>query len=176
MTAVLEVTGVTKRFGDFTAVRDADLVVRPGEVVGLLGANGAGKTTLVRMVLGLVAPSEGSIRLFGSAPTRQARRRAGYVPQGLGLYEDLTVTENLRIFELGFHVCADHWGKGIATEAARAVIAFAFDELQASALFAGHHPENVASRRTLERLGFRHTHDELYPPTGLQHPSYLLAR
>jgi [ribosomal protein S5]-alanine N-acetyltransferase len=81
-----------------------------------------------------------------------------------------------RIFELGFHVRADHWGKGLATEAARAVIAYAFDVLDASALFAGHHPENVASRRTLERLGFRHTHDELYPPTGLQHPSYLLAR
>ena len=80
-----------------------------------------------------------------------------------------------RIYELGFHVCAEHWGKGIATEAARAVIAYAFDVLGASALFAGHHPENVASRRTLERLGFRHTHDELYAPTGLEHPSYLLG-
>jgi ABC-2 type transport system ATP-binding protein len=102
MSAVLEVAGVTKRFGDVTAVRDADLVVRPGEVVGLLGANGAGKTTLVRMVLGLVAPTEGSIRLFGSPPTLNARRRAGYVPQGLGLYEDLTVTENLAFTTAAF--------------------------------------------------------------------------
>jgi RimJ/RimL family protein N-acetyltransferase len=78
-------------------------------------------------------------------------------------------------FELGFHLCADFWGQGLATEAATAVIRFAFDELHASWLFAGHHPENEASRRVLEKLGFRLTHDELYPPTGLLHPSYRLT-
>lgn len=79
-----------------------------------------------------------------------------------------------RIFELGFHLCARCWGRGLAREAALAVARYAFDELGASALFAGHHPDNAASRRVLAGLGFRHTHDELYPPTGLLHPSYLL--
>ena len=92
---VLEVHGVTKRFGSFTAVDRASLAVAPGEVVGLLGANGAGKTTVVRMVLGLLAPSGGRVSLFGGPPGRAARRRVGYVPQGVGLYEDLTVAENL---------------------------------------------------------------------------------
>jgi ribosomal-protein-alanine N-acetyltransferase len=80
------------------------------------------------------------------------------------------------IFELGFHLCADQWGKGFATEAARSVIAHAFGALNARALFAGHHPQNDASRRTLLKLGFSHTHDALYPPTGLAHPSYILSR
>lgn len=80
-----------------------------------------------------------------------------------------------RIYELGFHLRPQHWGQGYATEAARAAIAHAFDTLHATALFAGHHPQNTASRRLLEKLGFQYTHAELYPPTGLEHPSYLLT-
>jgi RimJ/RimL family protein N-acetyltransferase len=79
-----------------------------------------------------------------------------------------------RVYEIGFHLRPPYWGRGLAQEAARAVVAFAFETLGARALFAGHHPRNSASRRVLEKLGFRHTHDELYPPTGLNHPSYLL--
>jgi RimJ/RimL family protein N-acetyltransferase len=75
-----------------------------------------------------------------------------------------------RIHELGFYVRPACWGRGLAVDAAQAVIAHAFDVLGAAALFAGHHPENHGSRRTLEKLGFRYTHHELYPPTGLQHP------
>ena len=78
--------------------------------------------------------------------------------------------------ELGVHLRFEHWGRGLATEAALTVISFAFDTLGVTALFTGHHPENHASRRLLERLGFTYTHDELYPPTGLRHPSYLLGR
>jgi RimJ/RimL family protein N-acetyltransferase len=81
-----------------------------------------------------------------------------------------------RQLELGFHLRPEHWGKGLATEAARAAIAFAFDRLRSEELFAGHHPANAASARTLRKLGFRYSHDELYPPTGLRHPSYVLAR
>jgi len=80
-----------------------------------------------------------------------------------------------RVFELGFHLRPAHWGRGYATEAARAVIAYAFDTLRATALFAGHHPRNDTSRHLLTKLGFRYTHAELYPPTGLEHPSYLLT-
>jgi ABC-2 type transport system ATP-binding protein len=87
--------GATKRFGDLLAVDGVDLVVVPGEVVGLIGANGAGKTTLIRMLLGLLLPTAGRIRLFGEPPSRSTRARLGYMPQSLGLYEDLTVAENL---------------------------------------------------------------------------------
>jgi ABC-2 type transport system ATP-binding protein/ribosome-dependent ATPase len=93
--STIAAVGVTRRFGDFIAVEGVDIAVAPGEVVGLLGANGAGKTTLIRMLLGVLQPSAGSVSLFGRAPTRAERRRVGYVPQNLGLYPDLTVQENL---------------------------------------------------------------------------------
>jgi ABC-2 type transport system ATP-binding protein len=96
--------GVCKRFGDLTAVDDVDLTVESGEVVGLLGANGAGKTTLMRMLLGLERATTGTIELLGSPITPAARRRIGYVPQGLGLYEDLTLEENLGFVAAAFKV------------------------------------------------------------------------
>jgi ABC-2 type transport system ATP-binding protein/ribosome-dependent ATPase len=89
-----ESRATTKCFGNVTAVDDVDLAVGSGEVVGLLGANGAGKTTLIRMLLGLLTPTRGTVSLFGSSPSRATRRRVGYVPQTLGLYDDLTVQEN----------------------------------------------------------------------------------
>jgi RimJ/RimL family protein N-acetyltransferase len=79
------------------------------------------------------------------------------------------------VYELGVHLRSAHWGRGLAEEAARAVIKFGFEEIGASALFAGHHPKNSASQRLLLKLGFRATHEEFYAPTGLNHPSYLLA-
>jgi ABC-2 type transport system ATP-binding protein len=89
-----EARKASRRFGAFTAVSAADLVVGRGEVVGLLGANGAGKTTLIRMLLGLLKPGDGAVLLFGSPPSVSTRRRVGYVPQTLGLYAGLTVAEN----------------------------------------------------------------------------------
>ena len=75
------------------------------------------------------------------------------------------------------HIRSRHWGTGYAYESSRAVIDHAFDTLRAaSSLFAGHNPKNDASRQLLSKLGFRHTHDEYYPPTGLMHPSYTLPR
>ncbi|MGW0039905.1 ABC transporter ATP-binding protein [Gordonia sp. NPDC003376] len=94
-TPVVTASALTRRFGSFTAVDDVTFTVSPGEVVGLLGANGAGKTTVIRMLLGLLAPSAGSVGLFGGPPAHRARARLGYVPQNLGLYRDLTVAENL---------------------------------------------------------------------------------
>jgi ABC-2 type transport system ATP-binding protein len=93
---------VTRSFGSFVAVDGVDLDVHRGEVVGLLGANGAGKTTLIRLLLGLLAPSSGAVYLFGEAPSRRTRQRIGYVPQGLGLYDDLTPAENLAFSEAVF--------------------------------------------------------------------------
>ena len=96
MTGVLlRARQVTRRFGTFTAVDNVSMHVQPGEVVGLLGANGAGKTTLIRMLLGLLPVTSGGVELLGGPPDREHRRRLGYVPQGLGLYGDLTARENL---------------------------------------------------------------------------------
>lgn len=94
---------VTRTFGPRTAVNGVSLEVQAGEVVGLLGANGAGKTTLIKMILGLLAPSSGHIRLFGERQRRELRRRVGYVPQNLGLYRDLSVQENLDFRADVFH-------------------------------------------------------------------------
>lgn len=92
---LLAVDGLVKSFGANRAVDDVSLRVDPGEVVGLLGANGAGKTTVIRMLLGLLRPDEGDAHLFGSPPSLESRRNLGYVPQGLGLYQELTVAENV---------------------------------------------------------------------------------
>ncbi|MEW6060040.1 MAG: ABC transporter ATP-binding protein [Actinomycetota bacterium] len=102
MTALAEATAVTRRFGRLVAVDDVDLEVDGGEVVGLLGANGAGKTTLIRILLGLLSATNGSVRLFGLPPSRETRRRIGYVPQSLGLYDDLTPDENLAFAHAAF--------------------------------------------------------------------------
>jgi ABC-2 type transport system ATP-binding protein len=101
---LLDCRNVTKRFGELVAVESADLTVSSSEVVGLLGANGAGKTTLIRVALGLLRPSEGEVLIFDQPPGIAVRRRIGYVPQSLGLYEDLTVRENLEFVSRAFGV------------------------------------------------------------------------
>lgn len=78
--------------------------------------------------------------------------------------------------EVGFHLVPRHWGQGLATEAAGAVIEYAFQTLDMKVLFAGHHPQNKSSRNALQKLGFVGTSAEFYEPTGLHHPSYLLYR
>ncbi len=95
------VEGLTRRFGDFVAVKDLSFRVRPGEVFGLLGANGAGKTTTFRMLCGLLPASDGQLRVAGKnlrkAPAR-ARARIGYMSQKFSLYGNLTVRQNLDFF------------------------------------------------------------------------------
>lgn len=78
------------------------------------------------------------------------------------------------IYEVGFHIRSNLWRRGYAREAAVTVIGHAFNTLKVNGLFAGHNPNNTASRHLISQLGFRHTHDEYYPPTGLNHPSYAL--
>lgn len=92
---LLEARELVVRFGSVRAVNGVSLAVMPGEIVGLLGANGSGKTSTIRATLGLARPSAGHVRLFGAAPSAGSRRRLGYVPQTLGLWPDLTVSENL---------------------------------------------------------------------------------
>ncbi|RIQ25077.1 ABC transporter ATP-binding protein [Jiangella rhizosphaerae] len=91
--------GLTKRYGDLTAVDRLDLRIEPGEVFGLLGPNGAGKTTTILMLLGLSEPTGGLVRVAGLDPTRQpleVKRRIGYVPDSVGFYGGMTGRWNLR--------------------------------------------------------------------------------
>jgi ribosomal-protein-alanine N-acetyltransferase len=84
--------------------------------------------------------------------------------------------EDRRVYEIGVHLRPAFWRRGLASEGFAAVVRDAFDRVGASALIAGHHPDNEASRRLILAHGFRHTHDEPYAPTGRRHPSYLLER
>jgi len=79
-------------------------------------------------------------------------------------------------YEIGFHLLPQFWGNGYASEAAKSVIDVAFHERGASALYAGHHPRNGASRSLLTRLGFACIGTHFYAPTGLQHPWYQLSK
>ena len=95
---VIEAQGLTRRFGDFTAVDHVDLAVRRGEIFGFLGSNGCGKTTTMKMLTGLLPASAGTSRLFGQAVDAGAfavRRRIGYMAQNFSLYGELTVWQNL---------------------------------------------------------------------------------
>ncbi|MBK6735331.1 MAG: ABC transporter ATP-binding protein [bacterium] len=101
----LHARGLTRRFGDFTAVDGLDLDVPAGEIFGFLGANGAGKTTAIRMLCGLLAPSGGEAMVAGvqvggnsGGQARELKRRIGYMSQRFSLYDDLTVAENLEFF------------------------------------------------------------------------------
>lgn len=78
-------------------------------------------------------------------------------------------------YEIGFHLRKKYWGMGYASEAANAVIDYSFNHLSAHKLFAGHHPQNEASKKLLTKLGFRYIGKEFYKPTGLYHPSYELV-
>lgn len=92
---------LTRRFGQFTAVDRISFEVEAGEVFGFLGANGAGKTTAIRMLTGLLSPSEGEASVAGfdvRTQIDQVRPRIGYMSQRFSLYDDLTVSENIRLY------------------------------------------------------------------------------
>lgn len=99
--AVIYAEGLTRRFGDFTAVDGISLSVARGEIFGFLGANGAGKTTAMRMFCGLLKPSAGKARVAGYdiwTETEAIKRSIGYMSQRFSLYDDLSVVENIRFY------------------------------------------------------------------------------
>lgn len=95
---MIEVTGLTKRYGEFTAVRDLSFVVRPGEVMGLVGPNGAGKTTTLRCATGIIPPTLGTVRIGGldlKDDPVGAKRRLAFMPDEPRLFDHLTVEQHL---------------------------------------------------------------------------------
>jgi len=95
---VIELNGLTKKYGSFTAVENLNLTIRKGEIFGLLGPNGAGKSTTILMMLGLTEPTSGTVEVCGINSTRQpvdVKRKVGYLPEDVGFYDDRTGLENL---------------------------------------------------------------------------------
>ena len=98
---VIKATDLTRRFGEFIAVDHISFTVQAGEVVGYVGPNGSGKTTTIRMLLGLLLPTEGEAYVLGYHVARQSelvRARVGYMSQKFALYHELTVSENLEFY------------------------------------------------------------------------------
>ncbi len=99
--------GLTRRFGDFTAVDNVSFRIRVGEIFGFLGSNGCGKTTTMKMLTGLLPASEGQAFVFGrpiASSTNETRKRVGFMSQSFSLYGELTVTQNLRLHGRLFHL------------------------------------------------------------------------
>jgi ABC-2 type transport system ATP-binding protein len=95
--ALASARDLTKRFDKLVALDGVSMAIKPGRITGLVGPDGAGKTTLIRILAGLMAPSEGKVELLGGAPADQLAE-LGYMPQRFGLYEDLSVIENLNLY------------------------------------------------------------------------------
>ncbi|WP_372890539.1 ribosome-associated ATPase/putative transporter RbbA [Rhodosalinus sp.] len=103
----IEAEGLTKRFGDFTAVDHVSFRIRQGEIFGFIGSNGCGKTTTMKMLTGLLEPSEGTAKLFGrpvDSGDLSMRRRVGYMSQSFSLYAELSVRQNLVLHAQLFQV------------------------------------------------------------------------
>lgn len=96
--APLILSNATKRFGGFTAVSGLSFEVPAGQIVGFLGPNGAGKSTSLRMSLGVMAPDEGDVRLFGAAPELKSLKRVGFLPEERGLYKKMTARDTITYF------------------------------------------------------------------------------
>ncbi|PWK19912.1 ABC transporter ATP-binding protein [Xanthomarina spongicola] len=100
-TNVIQAEGLTKMFGDFTAVNAITFEVKKGEIFGFLGANGAGKTTAIKMLIGISNPTSGQAHVAGFDVSTQAediKKNIGYMSQKFALYDDLTVKENITFF------------------------------------------------------------------------------
>ena len=94
---MIRTRALTKKFGALTAVDRVELSVEAGEIFGLVGPDGAGKTTLMRMLLGIMDPTGGSVEVMGNSSIESVKKLIGYIPQKFSLYRDLTVMENIRM-------------------------------------------------------------------------------
>jgi RimJ/RimL family protein N-acetyltransferase len=140
-----------------------------------------GDSDVTRLIGGPFSPQQIEERLAREIATYQSDR-VQYYPvflletgEHVGCCGLRPYQPDAKIYEIGFHLRKVHWGSGYAREAVKAMLAYAFYVKDFSGLFAGHNPANEASRRLLIELSFRYTHDEYYPPTGLNHPSYLMT-
>jgi ABC-2 type transport system ATP-binding protein len=118
--SIIELKGLTKRYGQFTAVDHLDLSIRKGEVFGLLGPNGAGKSTTILMMLGLTEPTSGSVTVCDLNPATDpvgVKRKVGYLPEEVGFYDDLTGLENLT-----YTACLNGMSSSAAEEKAIALL------------------------------------------------------
>ncbi len=118
----IEAEGLVQRFGDFTAVDHVSFRIEPGEIFGFLGSNGCGKTTTMKMLTGLLPPSEGTARLFGKAVNANdlaTRKQVGYMSQSFSLYGELSVAANLDLHARLFHLPDARRGPRIAELMAR---------------------------------------------------------
>ncbi len=93
---VLEIAGLSKKFGDRTVVNDVSFEVKRGEIFGFLGPNGSGKTTTIRMALGIIKQDRGSVRVLGSDPDRDVLKQVGYLPEDRGLLRKVRVMDIVR--------------------------------------------------------------------------------
>ena len=126
---MISAENLTRKFGDFTAVDHLSFEVGSGEIFGFLGANGAGKTTAMRMLTGLLAPTEGSASVAGfdvEKEAEQVKKQIGYMSQKFSLYEDLTVRENIRLYG-GIYGLSD---KEITQKSSRLIEMLGMQELQ----------------------------------------------
>jgi ribosome-dependent ATPase len=118
----IEAEGLTRRFGDFTAVDGVSFRIGRGEIFGFLGSNGCGKTTTMKMLTGLLPPSAGRARLFGQAVDArniETRKLVGYMSQSFSLYGELTVRQNLELHARLFHLPPQRLGSRVAALAER---------------------------------------------------------
>lgn len=121
-TYAIEAEGLSQRFGDFTAVDHVSFKIEPGEIFGFLGSNGCGKTTTMKMLTGLLPPTEGVAKLFGKvldARDLDTRKQVGYMSQSFSLYGELTVRANLDLHARLFNLPDDRRGPRIAELMAR---------------------------------------------------------
>src|SRR5215469_7254677 len=106
---VIEADGLTRKFGDFTAVDHVSFRIGRGEIFGFLGSNGCGKSTTMKMLTGLLPPTSGTAKLFGmpmGSNDMEARRRVGYMSQAFSLYNELTIRQNLELHAQLYHLPA----------------------------------------------------------------------
>lgn len=119
--SVLSISGITKKFGDLTAVKDLSLKLSKGVICGLLGPNGAGKTTTIRMIMNIIIPDRGEIKILGKKMDEKLKEMIGYLPEERGLYPKMKVDDLLSFFA-GI--------KGISKKEAKKIINYWLERLE----------------------------------------------